>query len=502
MDHDDSLPLSLVQLLEFELGTKCNLGHVHHECPNLHPERYGSLDTSTELPDEVIVDCAVRAYRDLGFTGLVGWIYYNEPLLQADRMFALMGLIKAQVPQARFILWTNGMLIPEDCDQYAAFEQIVISGYNEQSRRGLAYLDAKGIDAMWCDNPRLDDRLQQITPAYPAQPCLRPFVEFIIDAYGNHHWCCYDWQGRGSLGNVLTTDFTDLARAWREQLPQIAGAEMTDQAPEFCRQCGHRWDTIQQHDEEIAAKAGRFHADLASQHTHGNAAKTRADGRVFLGIPTYDNTLHTVAMMGVLTATKTHPLQVVCNGSSLLAHGFNILWASAVASDASYFAMLHGDVGPDPNWIDTLIGELEATGADMVSAIIPIKSRENVYSTALAPMGGEATYRLHLDDLDKLPATFDGADLQRVSGKDGLLCVNTGCWVCRLGQDWNKQVHFAMVTEINWTGADAHCRIIPEDWYFSQRLHALGVKIVATQKVKVTHAGAWSWASHPKKSHG
>lgn len=490
--------MALTQILEFELGTGCNLGPVHPECPNLHPARYGTLDVSTELSDEVIVACALQAYQELSFTGLIGWIYYNEPLLQAQRMFALMGLIKAQVPQARFILWTNGMYIPEECDQYSQFEQIVISGYNDQSRRGLGYLDAKGIDAMWCDNPRLDNRLQQITPAIASQPCLRPFVEFIIDAYGNHHWCCYDWQGQGSLGNVLTTDFADLAYAWRRQLPSIVGTTMSDQAPEFCRQCGHRWDSIQVHDQAIAENAKQFHIDLRSQRS---VPQTRADGRVFLGIPTYDNTVHTTTLMGVLTASQTHPLQVVCNGSSLLAHGFNILWASAVASDASYFAMLHGDVGPDPNWIDTLIGELEATGADLISAIVPIKSRENVYSTALAPMGGEATYRLHIDDLDKLPATFSGEDLQRISGQDGVLCVNTGCWVCRLGQTWNRQVHFAMVTEINWTGADAHCRIIPEDWFFSQQLHALGLKVAATQKVKTTHAGAWSWASHPKKSH-
>jgi hypothetical protein len=261
----DAKPLAIVQMLEFELGSKCNLGHVHHKCPNLHPERYGRLDTTRELDDDTIVGCAVRAYQDLGFNGLIGWIYYNEPLLQADRMFGLMARIKDQVPQARFILWTNGMLIPEECEQYRQFEQIVISGYNEQSKRGVDRLAAKRINARYCEDAQLDDRLVQLEPADRQQPCLRPFVEFILDNHGNHHLCCYDWQGQGSLGNVFTTDFAELARVWREQLPAIVGKKMTDQAPKVCQHCSHRWDKYQQHDERIVERARRYRATLEKQ---------------------------------------------------------------------------------------------------------------------------------------------------------------------------------------------------------------------------------------------
>jgi hypothetical protein len=253
-------PLSLVQMLEFELGSGCNLGKVHPECPNLHPDRYGSLDTSRELDDETIVKCAVQAYQELGFTGLVGWIYYNEPLLQSGRMFNLMDQIKAKVPMARFILWTNGTLIPEDCEEYRGFEQIVISGYNEQSQRGAARLAAKQINYRYCEDADLDDRLAQLTIPEDGQPCLRPFVEFIIDNHGNQHCCCYDWQGLGSLGNVFTKDFADLARDWREQLPAIAGARMSDGAPVVCRGCGYKWDRYQQHDAQIVDRCRRWRA--------------------------------------------------------------------------------------------------------------------------------------------------------------------------------------------------------------------------------------------------
>jgi hypothetical protein len=235
---------------------------VHHECPNKHPERYGTLDTSRELDDDSIVRCAVQAYQELGFTGMVGWIYYNEPLLQAERMFTLMDRIKAAEPRAKFILWTNGMLIPADCDQYRQFSEIVVSGYNDDSKRGVERLHAWKINVRWVEKPGLDDRLVQLEPKDPQQPCLRPFTEFIIDAYGNTHICCYDWQGKATLGNVLVGDFATMVADWRKRLPEIAGERMTDKAPAFCQDCGHRWERYQLHDEVIVERARRFRTSL------------------------------------------------------------------------------------------------------------------------------------------------------------------------------------------------------------------------------------------------
>jgi hypothetical protein len=258
----EKLPLALVQMLEFELGSGCNLGTLHMECPNTHPDRYGALDVSRELDDDTIVACAVQAYQELGFRGLVGWIYYNEPLMQADRMFGLMARIKAEAPQARFILWTNGTLIPEECEQYKDFAQIVISNYGEHSRRGVARLFAKQIEARWIEDAKFDNRLQQISVAGNTQPCLRPHVELIIDNNGNTHLCCYDWQGKGTLGNVHTKDFRQIAREWREWLPEISGKQMTNAAPAVCQSCSHRWDKYQQHDERIVEQARRWRAQL------------------------------------------------------------------------------------------------------------------------------------------------------------------------------------------------------------------------------------------------
>lgn len=258
----ESKPLRMLQLLQFELGEKCNLATVHDACPNLDLERFAALDTTRELDDETIINSAVQAYKELGFSGLVGWAYYNEPLLQIDRMFYLMERIKQEAPQARFILWTNGTLIPEDCERFKAFEQIVVSAYRQTSRQGAERLAAKSISASIINEPELDDRLTRSYPSDPTAACLRPFVELVIDAYGNSHICCYDWRGEGTLGNVFSESFSDLAERWKAMLPSVAGSKMTGDAPDVCRRCGRRWATYQQHDPGIVSRAARWRENL------------------------------------------------------------------------------------------------------------------------------------------------------------------------------------------------------------------------------------------------
>ena len=239
------------------------MGVVHPRCPNLHPNRYGRLDTRKELSDDRIRYIARCSYKGCGFTGLIGWIYYNEPLLQADRMFRLMDGIMDDCPQARFILWTNGTLIPVECNRFRLFSQIVVSGYGPASRRGYERLLQRDVVAIFAEDSQLDNRLMQIAPEDSQSPCLRPFVEMIVDNYGNTHLCCYDWQGLASWGNVWREDWYVLAERWRDMLPDIAGKSMSPHAPEYCRGCGFRHsDKYQLHDRDIIRKAQKYRRSL------------------------------------------------------------------------------------------------------------------------------------------------------------------------------------------------------------------------------------------------
>jgi len=216
---------------------------------------------------------------------------------------------------------------------------------------------------------------------------------------------------------------------------------------------------------------------------------------VFLGIPTYDGTLHSACHKGVLHASRRHSVMEMCAISSILPHGFNILWCHGVTQGADYFAMLHADIGPAEHWIDTLIDELDAHEADVISAAVPLKGKGGFYSTALGRIGEEVSYRVRHQDLSRLPPTFNGDDLRRVADCEGVLCVNTGCFVCKLAAKWVKDIAFGMRTWITWDGDAPLCRMIPEDWDFSHQCHALGLKVLATTKVRVTHYGIQGWSS-------
>lgn len=214
---------------------------------------------------------------------------------------------------------------------------------------------------------------------------------------------------------------------------------------------------------------------------------------VFLALPTYDGTRHDISTAAVLTASQRYAVTTMPIASSFLPHCFNMLWVNAIVRGCDYWAMLHSDLGADPAWVDTMIDELERTGADVMSAAVSIKSMEGRISTAVGLIGREAEYRLSGKDLKALPVTFDISDVERVTGQRGVLLVNTGCWVCRLKQAWNRKVCFHFQTDIRWDGDVGHCVQIPEDWDFSHQCAQLGLRVMATRVVGTDHRGLWSW---------
>lgn len=253
--------LSVLQLLNFELSTGCNLAHLHEKCPNRHPERFAGLDTSRPLDDDTIVAIATRAYQEFGFCGFVGFVYYNEPLLQAERMFSLIQRIRGNVGLARFLLWTNATLIPQDCWRFSAFEQIHLSWYDGVDLPAVVgRLQRHCSRIHWYDKRTcgLDDRIQELPPPDPTAPCTRPFFELAIDAFGNLHPCCYDWRGRTGLGNVHADNLGSLLVRWESLLGEVCGEQMAADAPDACLRCGHRWSGYQIIDPAITIRAEQW----------------------------------------------------------------------------------------------------------------------------------------------------------------------------------------------------------------------------------------------------
>lgn len=190
-------------------------------------------------------------------------------------------------------------------------------------------------------------------------------------------------------------------------------------------------------------------------------------------------------------------VECIYRGGSLLAANFNRLWCHALnlvhqGQRVDYFAMLHDDIGPEIYWLDKLIDELESRDLDVLSAVVPIKDRRGMTSTALA---GDTPWiqfsKLSMHDVFQLPETFTAEDVGRP------LLLNTGCWVMRWNQDICRQLKFEIRDRIVFNTAlgcyQSHTE--PEDWHFSRQCNELGLRIGATRKIKLEHNGAMKFTN-------
>jgi hypothetical protein len=237
---------------------------------------------------------------------------------------------------------------------------------------------------------------------------------------------------------------------------------------------------------------------IAAEISRGYSARPR---KVFLGLPHHDNRCSMGMAVSLLFASREHVVTPYPCGRSLLASNFNIILCRArdAAKFKGYtdFAMLHSDVGPlQQNWLDVLLGELDAYDADVVSACVPIKNDSGDVSVAVETDDPYRPRRLNVKDLARLPETFGTADV------GGTLLVNTGCMVVNLRKPWvtalSDQGEAAMTFTIRdrvrpnvQGGWDVDCD--PEDWGMSRTLAALGCKVLATTKVRPIHYGHGEW---------
>lgn len=240
--------MNLTQILSIELGSKCNMAHIHDKCPvNERPRG------DRELSDARIVGLVEEAHLGLGFTGFVAWHFYNEPLLQRKRMFDLMDRIRYRVPESRFLLWTNGMLFKHDV-HFWMFERVYVSNYcNVQKKFYEQFFPSNTFVTVM--EPFFDERMNN-RGKMDSSPCLRPFVEFVVSNYGDVHLCCQDWKNEVKIGNVNTDSLSDISDRRKEIIKSIC-LGMNDNSPEQCRVCTGRIG-LPQFEPDIVKKAFEY----------------------------------------------------------------------------------------------------------------------------------------------------------------------------------------------------------------------------------------------------
>lgn len=216
---------------------------------------------------------------------------------------------------------------------------------------------------------------------------------------------------------------------------------------------------------------------------------------VFLAVP-HNGTLSPEAIPGLSQPTIRGSLRYGISKASVLTRNFNELWCDALnmreRAKLTHFAMHHSDIEAPQGWLDVLIDEAERVGADILSAVVPLKDNRGLTSTAVMNET-DAVQRLTLTEVRKLPPTFSAATFLQPGLR---LLVNTGLWVCRFTGTWVEEVQFENIDGII-RGDDGVFRTtsLSEDWNFSRWASERGLKVFATRVVPVTHYGVHGFAS-------
>ena len=115
---------------------------------------------------------------------------------------------------------------------------------------------------------------------------------------------------------------------------------------------------------------------------------------VYLGCPLYDGTIQFGTGMALWNSSRVHAVRVASYELSLVARNSSVHWCTALnlrqELGLTWFAMLHSDVAPEAWWLDKLIAEAEKHQADLLSAVVPIKSDLGLTSTAILKRGGRS----------------------------------------------------------------------------------------------------------------
>jgi hypothetical protein len=240
----------LLQMVSVEVGMGCNMSAVHPRCPNnIGTERYAGLSRKHLLDDDTILAGLGELHRDFGFNGWVNFSFYNEPLLQRERLFALIPQIAEVVPGASFMLITNGTLLPEDLEPFRAFRGVWMTNYGGDWTPDPVKVERlKTIigDGIWPTRERpsglfvspgnLDIRMRGPGKDRSSRACVLPFKDLAFDGYGNAHICCIDWRGDVKLGN-MRDGIAPILQQWERTVRSISGTHMTEDAPATCRSC-------------------------------------------------------------------------------------------------------------------------------------------------------------------------------------------------------------------------------------------------------------------------
>ncbi len=213
--------------------------------------------------------------------------------------------------------------------------------------------------------------------------------------------------------------------------------------------------------------------------------------KVCYGIPTYKRELDAGILPAthVMTGGKHKMTMLTSIDTSACCMRFNAFLIMAqqlyAQGKADYFLLWHSDIVPEAHFIDVMVDIAEEKGAEILSAVVPIKDQNGLTSTALDEPVGDMppewrVRRLTMTEINARPETFTESNL----------LVNTGLILIKLSAPWLKDIHFHFDDAIIEHHGQRLAVLFPEDWMFSRDARKLGCTSQwVTRAVKLTHVG-------------
>lgn len=229
--------------------------------------------------------------------------------------------------------------------------------------------------------------------------------------------------------------------------------------------------------------------------------------RIFVAMPhnqrQVDFAASTAFYHPILRGSELTPSMNDAGGPEVLCN-HNCLWATALdryeAGETDAFALIHADVGAEAGWLSILHREMVAYGADVISAVIPIKDDRGLTSTAADDTGDSWLWRrLTMRQVADLPETFGDAELgSEIALNTGLMLVKLGPWCLETDEHGHAKHVFRFEHAIRKeANGSRRCLFRPDDWLLSRAFRASGLKLAATRAVKLVHCGGdFQWANH------
>jgi hypothetical protein len=218
------------------------------------------------------------------------------------------------------------------------------------------------------------------------------------------------------------------------------------------------------------------------------------NNHTYIGCPTHNGEMRGDIASVILDCVAGGDRIAFCHHKySKLTQNFNMLLCDAINRKIyTHFLMIHGDIVPAEGWFRKMHAVMEEVGADILSAVVPIKTMKGVTSTGYCV---EETVplkirRLTLAEIHQMPETFTHEHL----------IVNTGLMLINLRAPFVENVGKGLafrVTDQILTMPDGSLKAFggSEDWLFSLDARKLGAKIFATRAVKVNHVGGHSFSN-------